>query len=163
MPKKINEHELITRLFHTQIKNSKKRDHCMPSYTQSELSDWLYRKSNFKDLFASWVESNYCQAKKPSIDRLDITKGYSFENIRVVTWGENNKKGNWERRLAIKPDQHKSVIQIDKNMKIVNEYVSTADASRRTNICQSSISAVCIGKRNTAGGYIWNFKKERVA
>lgn len=36
-------------------------------------------------------------------------------------------------------------------------YPSTGEASRQTHISQSNISAVCNGKRKTAGGYHWKY------
>jgi hypothetical protein len=45
---------------------------------------------NFKVLYKNWVKSGYEKNFRPSVDRLDSTKGYSFDNIRLVTWKENN-------------------------------------------------------------------------
>jgi len=33
------------------------------------------------------------------IDRVDASKAYSFDNVRVVTCEENATKSNWERHL----------------------------------------------------------------
>lgn len=33
------------------------------------------------------------------LDRIDATKAYSVDNVRVVTCSENAYKSNWERRL----------------------------------------------------------------
>ena len=46
------------------------------------------------DLFLKWQSSNYKRNLAPSIDRKDDTKGYSFENITVMTWKENDKKAS---------------------------------------------------------------------
>ena len=54
----------------------------------------------------------------------------------------------------------KKVIQYDKNMNKINEYKSISEAYRKSNIFISSISAVCLKKRKTAGGYIWRFSNE---
>lgn len=36
-----------------------------------------------------------------SIDRIDVTKGYSIENIRVITVSENSRKGATEDKAAL--------------------------------------------------------------
>lgn len=52
-------------------------------------------------------------------------------------------------------DRSETVLQIDLIGNIIAEYKSLTDASRKTGINLTSISNVCNGKRNTAGGYIW--------
>jgi group I intron endonuclease len=52
----------------------------------------------------------------------------------------------------------KSVIQYDKNMNIISEFLSIRDASRKTNIERSNISKCCKNKAKTAGGYKWKYK-----
>lgn len=41
--------------------------------------------------------------------------------------------------------------------KFVSEYPSISDAGRETGVNYKNISSVCNGKRNNAGGYIWEF------
>lgn len=54
----------------------------------------------------------------------------------------------------------KKVVQYDKVMNKINEYKSISEASKKTKVFISSISAVCKKKRKTAGGYIWRYKDE---
>lgn len=59
-----------------------------------------------------------------------------------------------------------AVIVYDKNHKKIGEFSSIAECSRwfletkNKKILSSSISEVCQGKRKTAGGYIFKYKKE---
>lgn len=53
----------------------------------------------------------------------------------------------------------KIVVQYDLNMKELNTFESGAEAERQTGVNSSGISAVCRGKRRTAGGYIWRFQE----
>lgn len=62
------------------------------------------------------------------------------------------------RKKNLENPQMKKVYQYSLDKKLLNEYPSTGEASRQTNISQQNISAVCRGKRKTAGGYIWSFK-----
>ncbi|MEI7488766.1 MAG: hypothetical protein WCJ72_15435 [Chryseobacterium sp.] len=49
-----------------------------------------------------------------------------------------------------------SIQQYCKNgIKLINEFVSQAEAFRKTKVSQSKISEVCNGNRLTAGGFFW--------
>lgn len=52
----------------------------------------------------------------------------------------------------------KKVIQYDLQGNFIKEWGSTMEVERELKINNSSISKCCLGKRNKAGGYIWNFK-----
>ena len=54
----------------------------------------------------------------------------------------------------------KSVIQFSLDGEFIKEYSSLAEAERQTKIDDSSISGVCLGNCNTAGGFIWRFFKD---
>jgi predicted GIY-YIG superfamily endonuclease len=58
------------------------------------------------------------------------------------------------KRLFSKP-----IVQYDKLMNIVSEYESLSEASRQTNINAQNISAVCLNRNKSAGGYVWRYKK----
>jgi hypothetical protein len=47
----------------------------------------------------------------------------------------------------------KPVLQLSPTGELINEYISTQDASLHTKINQSNISACARGVRNYAGGY----------
>lgn len=53
----------------------------------------------------------------------------------------------------------KSVVQLDLDGNIINEFQSVGKASQITGITRDNISRVCNGIRNTAGGYKWKYKK----
>lgn len=53
------------------------------------------------------------------------------------------------------------VNQYDLNGNFIMSYISLAEASRQTNISRPNINNVCLGKRKSAGGYIWEFGEER--
>lgn len=57
-------------------------------------------------------------------------------------------------------DAHDSfkINQYDLNGNLINTYGSIGEASRETGIPTTNISKVAKGKRNTAGGYIWEYE-----
>lgn len=53
----------------------------------------------------------------------------------------------------------KPVVMIDATTGVVLQtFKSAKDAMKETNISRKNIGMVCLGKRTTAGGYIWKFK-----
>lgn len=51
----------------------------------------------------------------------------------------------------------KRVIQYDMQMNKINEFESIQCAMNKTNVMRCSISKVCSGNRNKAGGFIWKY------
>ena len=88
---------------------------------------------------------------------------------RCVCHKDNNPKNNTVENLYWGTDQenqsqawrdglhknHTKVCQHTKDNKLVKIYFSTCEASRETKIPQSNIWKCLVGKRKTAGGYIW--------
>ena len=111
-------------------------------------------------LYNEWVTSGYDKYAKPSLDRIDDYKGYSFDNIQLMTWGENDTKGSLDVRNGINNKHSKAVLQYDLNGNFIKEYYSMAQAERETGVSHSNISNVCQHKRYliTSGGYKWEYK-----
>ena len=149
---------LISKIYATQIRGSKQRGHNPPTYTKQELIDWVLSQPNFKELYDNWVKSGYKKDLIPSVDRPDDYKGYSFNNIQLMTWKENNEKHYNDKKNGINTKNCKSVIQYDLNMNFIKEFKSIKIASRELNINDTNISLVCKNKRNTSGGFIWRYK-----
>ena len=53
----------------------------------------------------------------------------------------------------------KVVLCYDKTMKFIKEYESVSEAARKLKLKGGNISAVCLNKVKTAGGFIWKYKK----
>ena len=73
----------------------------------------------------------------------------------------NNTVDNLEwctRDYNINYSQSKPVLQFDLNGNFIREWPSTVKVEEETGIWQTSISACCLGKRNSAGGYTWKYK-----
>ena len=156
--------DVISRMYSHQRGSSKKRGHIMPIYTNAELSEWLLNDWLFDLLYNNWVNCGYIKNMIPSVDRLDDTKGYSFENIQLMTWGENDAKQSADtrsgklRHKALLNGGHRAVMQFSKRGKFIDEHISTSEASRNTGVTQQNISKVCQKQRKSAGGYVWKYK-----
>lgn len=147
---------LVSQIYTSQKHSSKKRNHAPPTYTKEEFEEWLFSQPNFKTIYDNWVASGYEKDLKPSVDRPDDYKGYSFDNIQLMTWKENreifkNKIKNGEISIS-----SKQVVQIISDEEEVIFY-SIKNAERNTGIYNNNISSVCQGKRKTAGGFKWKY------
>ena len=150
---------VISKIYNHQKEKSKRRNHPLPSYTFEELKKWCFNQEIFNKLYDEWVISNYDTNLKPSIDRLDDYKPYSFDNIQITTWQQNNKKANEDRKNGNNNKGSKAVVQFDLNNNEINRFHSSKEAERITNIPHTHILNCCMNKPkyNTAGGFIWRY------
>ncbi|KKN79710.1 hypothetical protein LCGC14_0337320 [marine sediment metagenome] len=69
------------------------------------------------------------------------------------------RKGPCLGKFGVDSPLSKPVLQFSKTGKRVAEYAGVSEAQRETGISHGNISMVCLGQRNFAGGFIWEFKK----
>jgi hypothetical protein len=62
-------------------------------FSKEEFYDFALNSDTFKNLYNEYEESGFDRKLAPSIDRLDSSKGYSFDNIEWVTHSENSRRG----------------------------------------------------------------------
>ena len=142
---------VCTQIYAAQRQSSNRRGYHIPAYSKNELTKWLLGYDLFNHLYEEWVDSGYLTPLKPSIDRIDDSKSYSFENIRLITWREN---------LMKQKDKEKVPVNQLKNDIIINNFISIAEANKITGIPYSNISACINGVYKTAGGFNWKYKNE---
>ena len=95
------------------------------------------------------------------------------KNPHSDEWNEKIRKGNLgkknphigvprneECRAKIATAHSKKVGQYDLNLNLIRVYDSARSAARETAIKNQGISACCLGKAKTAGGYIWKFYED---
>lgn len=145
-------------IWDSQKSSSKKRKMDFPDYEKKDFIKWLDSQKEFHILYDQWVESNYENHNKPSVDRLDSFKPYSFDNIRVCSWGENKALGHQEHKKANSPNNVYTPVYQLQGLEIIGEYITMQEASRVTGIPQANIWKVCNGERYIAGGFGWKYK-----
>lgn len=126
-------------------------------FTLSELHSKYLGDKTFCALFSAWENSEYEKDKKPSFDRINPTLGYSLENIKIKTWGENRSKADWEKSFIYTTP----VVMFDENGKLIREFGSTKEASIITGLRQSGITSCCQGRYKSTGGYVFKYRGDK--
>ncbi|AZF93175.1 MAG: endonuclease VII [Phage NGI136] len=118
-------------LYKTQKRHQKLRGHGDMPYTKDELIDWCMN-NGFICLYKTWENSGFTTNLKPSVDRLNDLKGYSFDNIRLCTWRENREHQFNDIKMGIGTGgkRCKKLIKIDGSGKVICSYVSYSSAVR---------------------------------
>lgn len=122
---------------------------------------WLHYSNYVEDI--SNMENYNHLINNPNLWNIDkdiICSGnmcYSPEKCRIVSKYDNISetidRNNKTTSVARSP-----VIQMDKNMNILNEYPSIKRASIETGVNSQCISLCCRGRLKTSGGFIWKYK-----
>ena len=151
------EKRVIRAIYKVEVRSSKQRNMPLPAYTRQELKEWLY-KHNFKELYDKWVDSGYNKYLKPSVDRLNDFKPYTFSNIRLVTWKDNLLHQTNNRRNHIGKEggkKRKIVRQYSLDRKLLAVYPSIHAAARAINGSFENIRRTCKKDSLSAYGYKW--------
>jgi hypothetical protein len=114
-----------------------------------ELRAWLYSSPLYHTLHKAWVDSGYEKDSKPSIDRMDESIGYTWDNIQLMTWRENRYKQYIDRGRA--------VIQYDMNNNKIAEHYSLSEGARSVDGNAKSIVQACDGECKQHKGYVWRW------
>lgn len=144
---------VLTNIYSHQQWRSKIKDMPPPKYSLKEFQDEFLNDTLFIRLFNEWVKSDYKKNKKPSFDRIDCFKPYSFDNIHLVTWEENRYKQRMEV-TRIRATKIKSINVITGEETI---YKSVSDAVAKTWFTQGCISSALNGHLKTYKGFKWEY------
>ena len=85
-------------------------------------------------------------------------------NLKWVTNSQNHlnpltRKHKSNSKIN-RPDQSKCVVQISFDGEIIKEFLSTKQAERELGFNSTNIQHCCKGRRHSAYGYIWKYKKD---
>ena len=141
-------------IYSGQRASSRTRKQHPPEYTLEELRNWCLSQPHFHRLYEEWVVSGYKRNKKPSIDRINPNKGYSFDNIQLMTFYENNyKQGKYERTHF---HQYIKIVQKTLTGKIVRIWEGINPTAKQLGISRYSLRDALDGRSKTCLGYKWS-------
>ena len=153
----------VSGMYSSQVSRSKKYGWNLPTYTRDELLDWVVNQPNYEQLFNDWKDSGFSQDRSLSIDRLDDYKPYSFDNIRLVDWETNNKKGSESQITGDNTKNCRAVRQLTMDGIPIQDFHSVKAAARTLGISATGIHEAAQGFRYnkspaySAGGYKWEY------
>ena len=147
----------LKKIYDKQCQSSLKRGHERPLYTKKEFVDKFINDLDYMRHYYSWVISNYSKDYAPSFDRKDDYKGYSFDNIQIMYWFENNNKGSLDVKEGRNNKHSKAVTGT--NIK-TGEKVSfhSINEAGRNGFCSSLVGLCAKNKRNKHNGFTWEYK-----
>ena len=154
-----NKNGLITRIYGHQKETSQRRKHEQPTYSKADFTEWIMSQEAFHILYSIWKESGFKRHLVPSVDRINDDKGYTLENIQLMTWEANRKKAERDIKQGKLRTNHTPVDQLSLDGAFMQAFPSIAQASRETGAHPVSVCQVCTGTRKTAGGYKWKYKE----
>lgn len=155
---------VIKTIYSSQLDSSKRRNHPNPSYTQQEFIEWMQGQKLFDYYYDNWVNSGYKKAYKPSVDRLDDFKPYSFDNIQLTIVLGNQAHAIQDKQAGI-GTQGKQTYKVRAiNLKTgemeifpSSSYAVKALALRGIPVNRQNIQKVCHGQRPQCGGFHWEY------
>lgn len=123
----------------------------------------------FPEICGEWFDG--CE-----VDHIDTNKHNNIAtNLKVCTKKENNNNPNtlvnrskwqingnayWCNKKGEKHPKSKITLQYTKDGEFIREWVNQTLIQNELGILQCDISRCCNGKRKTAGGFRWEYKKE---
>lgn len=110
--------------FNTMRANSKRRNMPGPDFTYQEFANFIEQQPHFYMLFDNWKKSDFDRWYRPSLDRIDNNKRYSFDNVRLVTWKENHL-------AACNPTYYREVTRWAKSKFKKDDILFIREASKR--------------------------------
>ena len=136
-----------------------RRGYCMVELYKSNRREHKYIHRLVARVFipkSEWKETINHKDENKENNRLDNLEFMSFiENIKYGTRGERSGKNRINHPL-----RSLQICQYDEEMKLVNEWVSIAEAHRQTGITRPNIIKCLKGYRQHAGGYRWAYKRK---
>lgn len=136
-------------IYNKQSTSSKKRGHKPQSYTREEFIQKFISDPDYIKIHEKWVDNKYSRETSPSIDRICDKCPYTFENIRLTDWKTNREKESRSKQ--------KYVNRISKKGNCIKQFESASQAAREMGCCQSEISKVCRGERESILGAYFEY------
>lgn len=149
---------LVEKLYLEQVHSSRMRKHSLPAYSLPEFREWFINQPVWIQLYNAWVDSGYLTAYRPSVDRLDNSTGYQFDNIQLVTFKENNKKSHTAASLGLSTNVTlRPVQQLDLQGNLLKEFISVTAAANAVGVTPASIVHSCKLLKQVTSTYLWKY------
>lgn len=101
MKSKVRRTELgvLKRIYRGMAKRDKVKNREPHQIELEPFIKWAY-ENGYKSLYDNWVKSDCHKDFRPSVDRIDNSKGYTFDNMDLTTWKINRKRAYRDIKLG---------------------------------------------------------------
>ena len=152
----------ITKIYGRMKRDNKNKFNIDLPFTKDEFKKWLddNYKTEIRRMLTEYKNSNYIKSLCPSVDRIDDYKSYTFDNMQLITWKENNDKG----RISLKNKKQcyemakrvwsKKVNQKELDGNVIATFNSTHDVEILLGYDSSLIARACRVNK-VSKGYKW--------
>jgi group I intron endonuclease len=130
-------------------KNKKMSDETRLKMSKSQKE----RHKTYKMIFTDEIRMKISESTK-----LRMSNPEEIKKLKVSNKKYEESKTDEKKIMDILVQNHKEVLQYDRDMNIINEYLSVRDAARKSGIDRSNILKCCKMKVKSAGGFIWKYK-----
>ena len=136
------------------------------SFSLEEFRQWILFHYNplIYQMLENYKKNHFDKNLSPSIDRIDDYKDYTFDNMQLLTWEENNVKGRLGKKnkeqcgTMAKAYWSKTVIQYALTLNTIATFASTREASRILDYDNSGIARAC-RLHKPYKGYRWEYEQ----
>lgn len=150
--KERNIDNFYSQLYVSMNKRNKKRGHGKILFKAKEFRAWLFNQSEYKGMFEAWDRGGRNIDNVPTVDRLNDSKGYVFDNMQLLTFRQNIMKPSIIHRKT------NPVIQLTLSGEFVKEWDSVNSARRGF---AYSVVHVLSGRDGSCKGFKWRYKNNK--
>lgn len=148
---------VLTNIYHKMIERSNRKGLERPNYSLKEFHSMFLGSPLFMQIFKVWESGGYQYYDIPSIDRENPNGGYTKDNIQIMTWRDNRRKGDRENAIRITTP----IIMFSMSGDKIREFESTNEAVKVTGFSQGLITACCQGRRNHTHGFKFEYRGDK--
>ena len=92
---------VLSHIYSNQVyRCTRRKNWTPPTYTREWLYGWAMN-NNFMEFFNAWISKGRDINYTPSVDRIDSNISYTEDNIQLMTWKDNDKKGAREKSKVV--------------------------------------------------------------
>jgi len=121
----------------SRVKNNPSYQEFQISFTRKEFFGFVIG-NEYEEMHEAWVNSGYERGLCPTVDRIDPYKGYSIENIQIITREDNLER---DRRMATNKLEAEQVNEI-RRRKLNNPSLEHKDLSDMFGVSRPTISLI---------------------
>lgn len=146
---------VLTNLYHKMKSRNIDKGYGELDFSLREFHEFSISKDDFIVLYNAWVGTNFDKRFKPSIDRIDPFKGYTFDNMQWLFWKDNYYKG-----ISETSEKKRKPILMYKNEELIGKFKSIDDARYFLGMKSNGNISECLkGNRNNVKGYTFKFEQ----